>query len=75
MGLLTGFALNSTRDFGPKTFTFLAGWGKVAYTGSREIPYFASVDRTGDRCLSEHRRLLRLDRAAFTRLTERRKGR
>lgn len=37
---LTGFALNPARDFGPKTFAFLAGWGKVAYTGGREIPYF-----------------------------------
>lgn len=40
MGPLTGFALNPARDFGPKTFAFLAGWGKVAYTGGREIPYF-----------------------------------
>lgn len=40
MGPLTGFALNPARDFGSKTFAFLAGWGKVAYTGGREIPYF-----------------------------------
>lgn len=40
MGPLTGFALNPARDFGPKIFAFLAGWGKVAYTGGREIPYF-----------------------------------
>jgi len=40
MGPLTGFALNPARDFGPKVFAFLAGWGKVAFTGGRDIPYF-----------------------------------
>ncbi|MER3383807.1 MIP/aquaporin family protein [Pectobacterium aroidearum] len=40
MGPLTGFALNPARDFGPKLFAFLAGWGNVAFTGAREIPYF-----------------------------------
>ncbi|XBS71717.1 MIP/aquaporin family protein [Acerihabitans sp. KWT182] len=40
MGPLTGFALNPARDFGPKVFAFLAGWGNVAFTGGREIPYF-----------------------------------
>lgn len=40
MGPLTGFALNPARDFGPKLFAYLAGWGKVAFTGGREIPYF-----------------------------------
>src|SRR5476649_1269601 len=40
MGPLTGFALNPARDFGPKVFAFLAGWGKIAFTGGREIPYF-----------------------------------
>ncbi|EHD23552.1 MULTISPECIES: MIP/aquaporin family protein [Brenneria] len=40
MGPLTGFALNPARDFGPKLFAFLAGWGDVAFTGGREIPYF-----------------------------------
>ncbi|MCL2891874.1 MIP/aquaporin family protein [Brenneria tiliae] len=40
MGPLTGFALNPARDFGPKLFTFLAGWGEVAFTGARDIPYF-----------------------------------
>jgi len=39
-GPLTGFALNPARDFGPKMFTALAGWGKVAFTGGQEIPYF-----------------------------------
>ncbi|WP_373819192.1 MIP/aquaporin family protein [Glaesserella sp.] len=40
MGPLTGFAMNPARDFGPKLFTFLAGWGDVAFTGGRDIPYF-----------------------------------
>ncbi|MBJ7222080.1 MULTISPECIES: MIP/aquaporin family protein [unclassified Brenneria] len=40
MGPLTGFALNPARDFGPKLFAFLAGWGEVAFTGGRDIPYF-----------------------------------
>ncbi|RLM26674.1 aquaporin [Brenneria alni] len=40
MGPLTGFALNPARDFGPKLFAFLAGWGDIAFTGGREIPYF-----------------------------------
>ena len=40
LGPLTGFAMNPARDFGPKTFAFLAGWGKVAYTGGLANPYF-----------------------------------
>ena len=40
MGPLTGFALNPARDFGPKVFAWLAGWGNVAFTGGRDIPYF-----------------------------------
>ncbi|CNL46467.1 MIP/aquaporin family protein [Yersinia aldovae] len=40
MGPLTGFALNPARDFGPKAFAYLAGWGEIAFTGSRDIPYF-----------------------------------
>ncbi|MDD0976960.1 MIP/aquaporin family protein [Pseudomonas fontis] len=40
MGPLTGFAMNPARDLGPKIMTFLAGWGDVAFTGGRDIPYF-----------------------------------
>lgn len=40
MGPLTGFALNPARDFGPKLFAWVAGWGSVAFTGARDIPYF-----------------------------------
>ncbi|WP_426149300.1 MIP/aquaporin family protein [Pseudomonas sp. DC3000-4b1] len=40
MGPLTGFAMNPARDFGPKLMTFVAGWGEVAFTGGRELPYF-----------------------------------
>lgn len=40
MGPLTGFAMNPARDFGPKLMTFLAGWGQIAFTGGRDIPYF-----------------------------------
>ncbi|MEC5319566.1 MIP/aquaporin family protein [Brenneria populi subsp. brevivirga] len=40
LGPLTGFALNPARDFGPKLFAFLSGWGEIAFTGGRDIPYF-----------------------------------
>ena len=40
MGPLTGFAMNPARDFGPKLMTFFSGWGSMAFTGGREIPYF-----------------------------------
>ena len=32
-GPLTGFAMNPARDFGPKLFTALAGWGKIGLPG------------------------------------------
>ncbi|NRN29939.1 MIP/aquaporin family protein [Photorhabdus heterorhabditis] len=38
-GPLTGFALNPARDFSPKLVAYLAGWGDIALTGGREIPY------------------------------------
>ncbi|WP_078000261.1 propanediol diffusion facilitator PduF [Edwardsiella tarda] len=37
---LTGFAMNPARDFGPKLFAWMAGWGEIAMTGGRSIPYF-----------------------------------
>jgi glycerol uptake facilitator protein len=40
MGPLTGFAMNPARDFGPKLMTYFAGWGSVAFTGGRSVPYF-----------------------------------
>ena len=40
VGPLTGFAMNPARDFGPKLMTYFAGWGEVAFTGGRDIPYF-----------------------------------
>lgn len=39
-GPLTGFAMNPARDFGPKLFAYLAGWGNVALTGGLSNPYF-----------------------------------
>ncbi len=40
LGPLTGFAMNPARDFGPKVFSYLAGWGNIALTGGKTIPYF-----------------------------------
>ncbi|WP_070962504.1 MIP/aquaporin family protein [Vibrio sonorensis] len=39
LGPLTGFAMNPARDFGPKLFTYFAGWD-YALSGARDIPYF-----------------------------------
>lgn len=39
LGPLTGFAMNPARDFGPKFFAFMAGWGDMALTGGKDIPY------------------------------------
>lgn len=36
---LTGYAMNPARDFGTRFFTYIAGWGEVAMTGGRDIPY------------------------------------
>lgn len=37
-GPLTGFAMNPARDFGPKLFTWFAGWGNIAMTGEEIFP-------------------------------------
>jgi glycerol uptake facilitator protein len=39
LGPLTGFAMNPARDFGPKLFTYFAGW-EFALSGAKDIPYF-----------------------------------
>jgi len=38
-GSLTGFALNAARDFAPRLFVSLFGWGREAMTGGRALPY------------------------------------
>ena len=44
-GPLTGFAMNAARDFGPRLFAALAGWGTDVMTGyplngNLSLPYF-----------------------------------
>lgn len=38
-GPLTGFSMNAARDFGPRLFAFIAGWGNDIMTGGRDVPY------------------------------------
>jgi glycerol uptake facilitator protein len=34
LGANTGYAINPARDFGPRIFAWIAGWGKVAFPGN-----------------------------------------
>lgn len=52
---LTGFAMNPARDFGPKLFTFLNGWGSVAMTGGRDSLLPRTFDCAGHRWNSARR--------------------
>jgi len=38
-GPLTGFSMNAARDFAPRLFASLAGWGPEAMTGGKAVPY------------------------------------
>lgn len=38
-GPLTGFSMNAARDFGPRLFASLMGWGTEAMTGGKTVPY------------------------------------
>ncbi len=56
-GPLTGFAMNPARDFGPKLFTWFAGWGDIAMTGKRYSRFYRAHYRTVVRGLPRRRNL------------------